>query len=151
MEMSVKSQQANMKRLAQLLSKPLGYIYGEHEGGPNGAKAEFHAKGRAFLRALAKDLALRESRVHSNYAGIAVSGEVYLYGMWSDDNGLMVCLNEPCVGDDVVLYRSIRGMGDHTGSVNHYIGLAALRSADYRMLVSRLLRLRREDCHDAAA
>ncbi len=58
--MSVKSQQANMRRLAQLLSKPLGYIYEERESGPNGAKAEFHAKGRPFLRALAKDLELRE-------------------------------------------------------------------------------------------
>lgn len=149
--MSVKSQQSNMKRLAQLLSKPLGYICGERESGPNGAKAEFHAKGRAFLRALTKDLELREYKVHSNYAGIAVSGEVYLYGMWSDGNGLMVYLEQPCVGSDVVLYRSIGSMGDHTGGGNHFISLSALRSGDYRMLVSRLLRLRQEDGYARAA
>ncbi len=149
--MSIKTQETNMKRLAQLLSKPLGYIYGERESGPNGAKAEFHAKGRAFLRALAKDLKFRDSRVKSNYAGIAVSGEVYLYGKWTEGNGLMLCLEEPCIGDDVIRYCGIRNMDDHAGSVNHYVSLSVLRSADYHALLSRLLRLMREDCHDAAA
>ncbi len=151
--MSEKSQQANMKRLAQLLSKSLGYIYGERECGPNGAKAEFHAKGRAFLRALAKDLKLREYKVHSNYAGIAVSGEVYLYGMWSEGNGLMASLEQPCVGNDVVLYRRIQNMNDHSGrmSTNHFISLTALHSEDYHMLLGRLLRLRQEAGYERAA
>jgi hypothetical protein len=151
--MSVKSQQANMKRLAQLLSKSLAYIYGERESGPNGAKAEFHARGRAFLRALAKDLKLREYKVHSNYAGIAVSGEVYLYGMWSDGNGLMVSLEQPCIGNDVVLYRRIQNMNDHSGRMNsnHFISLSALRSEDYHMLLGRLLRLRQEVGYERAA
>ena len=38
--------------------------------------------GKTFLRALAKDLGLRDVKVTSNAAGIAVSGECYLYGMW---------------------------------------------------------------------
>lgn len=149
--MSIKSQQSNMKRLAQLLSKPLSYIYGERESGPNGAKAEFHAKGRTFLRALAKDLKFRDYRVKSNYGGIAVSGEVYLYGTWSEGNGLMLCLEEPCIGEDVIRYNGILNMGDHAGSTNHYVSISVLRSADYHALVDRLSRLRREDRHDAAA
>lgn len=151
--MSVKSQQAHMKHLAQLLSRPLSYIYGERESGPNGAKAEFHAKGRAFLRALAKDMEFREYKVHSNYGGIAVSGEVYLYGMWSDTNGLMLCLEQPCIGSDVVLYRRIQGMNDHSSRLNqnHFISMSALRSEDYRMLVSRLLRLKQEAGYERAA
>lgn len=149
--MSVKSQQLNMSRLSQLLSKPLGYIFGDRESGPNGAKAEFHAKGRVFLRALSKDLGLREYKVKSNYGGIAVSGEVYLYGMWSEGNGLMVCLEEPCLGDDVLLYRSVQGMNDHRGGRNHFIGLSELRNEDYHALQRRLLRLRQEVSHAAAA
>ena len=149
--MSVKSQQANMKRLAFLLSKPLGYIYGKRESGPNGEKAEFHAKGRAFLRALAKDLELRDYRVHSNYAGIAVSGEVCLYGMWSDGNGLMLWLEQSSIGSEVAVYRSIKNMKDSTGGRNHFISLSALRSEDYHLLISRLLRLRQEDAHGRAA
>lgn len=39
--MSVKSQENNMRRLANLLSKDLGYIWGERESGPNGAKKTF--------------------------------------------------------------------------------------------------------------
>ena len=142
--MSVKSQQANMKRLAQLLSKPLGYIYGERESGPNGAKAEFHAKGRAFLRALAKDMGFVEYKVFSNYAGIAVSGEVCLYGMWPEGKGLMLWLERPCIGSDAVLYRSIRDMDDQTGGRNHFMSLSVLRSEDYQLFTSRLLRLRQE-------
>lgn len=149
--MSVKSQQLNMRRLSQLLSKPLGYIFGDRENGPNGAKTEFHAKGRVFLRALAGDLELREYRVKSNYGGIAVSGEVYLYGMWPEGNGLMVCLEEPCLGDEVLLYRSIQGMNDHIGGRNHFISLSALRNEDYHALQRRLFRLRQEVCHAAAA
>jgi len=149
--MSIKSQQSNMKRLSQLLSKSLGYIFGDRESGPNGAKAEFHAKGRAFLRALAKDLKLREYRVRSNYAGIAVSGEIYLYGMWSDGNGLMICLEQPTIGSQVIYYRSIVSMDDHRGGQNHFIALSALRSEDYHMLVNRLLRLRQEDAHARVA
>jgi len=149
--MSIKSQQSNMKRLSQLLSKSLGYIFGDRESGPNGAKAEFHAKGRAFLRALAKDLKLREYRAHSNYAGIAVSGEVYLYGMWSDGNGLMICLEQPTLGNQVIYYHSIVSMDDHRGGQNHFISLSALRSEDYHMLVNRLLRLRQEDAHARVA
>lgn len=149
--MSVKSQKSNMKRLAQLLSQPLGYIFGRHESGPNGAKAEFHVKGRAFLRALAKDLQFQEYKIRSNYAGIAVSGEVYLYGMWSDGNGLMLCMEQPCIGNDVVLYRRIRNMNDHIGGGNHFISLAVLRSEDYHVLISRLIRLRQEVPYDRAA
>ena len=40
--MSTKSQENNMRRLAVLLSHDLGYIWGEKECGPNGAKRRFH-------------------------------------------------------------------------------------------------------------
>ena len=39
--MSVKSQENNMRRLAELLSHNLGYIFGEREAGPNGDKKTF--------------------------------------------------------------------------------------------------------------
>ena len=51
--MSIKSQETNMRRLAGLLSQDLGYIYGEKECGPNGAKKTFLRLGNVFL--LAKD------------------------------------------------------------------------------------------------
>lgn len=80
--MSMKSQENNMRRLAILLKQNLSYIGGERECGPNGAKKAFLNLGKVFLRALAKDLGLRDVRVMSNPGGIAVSGECCLYGMW---------------------------------------------------------------------
>ena len=79
--MSVQSQQNNMRRLCDLLGRDLGYLHGEREGGPNGAKKTFLHVGRVFLRALAKDLGLRDTVVKSNAAGIGVSGECSLFGM----------------------------------------------------------------------
>ena len=79
--MSIKSQEANMRKLAGLLSQNLSYVRGERENGPNGEKRTFLNLGKAFLRALAKDLGLRDVRVMSNPGGIAVSGRCCLYGM----------------------------------------------------------------------
>ena len=81
--MSIKSQEANMRKLAGLLSQNLSYVRGERENGPNGVKRTFLNLGKAFLRALAKDLGLRDVdvRVMSNPGGIAVSGRCCLYGM----------------------------------------------------------------------
>ena len=82
--MSFQSQEANMRRLAELLSHDISYIWGERECGPNGDKKTFLNVGKTFLRALGKDLGLRDVKVVSNAGGIAVSGECTLIGMWED-------------------------------------------------------------------
>ena len=55
--------------------------YGDSECGPNGSKKVFLNVGKTFLRALAKDLGLRDAMVSANPGGIAVSGECTLIGM----------------------------------------------------------------------
>ena len=80
--MSVQSQEKNMRKLADLLSRDLGYIWGERERGPNGDKKVFLNTGKAFLRALAKDLGLKEYNVSTDPGGIAVSGNCSLMVMW---------------------------------------------------------------------
>ena len=49
--MSVQSQEKNMRKLADLLSRDLSYIWGERESGPNGDKKVFLNTGKTFLRA----------------------------------------------------------------------------------------------------
>ena len=93
--MSVKSQENNMRRLAELLSQDFGYIWGERESGPNGAKKTFLNLGKVFLRALSKDLGLRDAQIKSNPCGIAVSGDCSLIGMW-ENGGIYVNLSQPC-------------------------------------------------------
>ncbi len=143
--MSVKSQENNMRRLADLRGQNLSYIWGEKESGPNGAKRTFLNVGRAFLRALAKDLGLRDAKITSNAGGIAVSGECNLYGMW-DEGGIYICLSQPaCGGGNVLLYRSIRGLGDHKGGYNHWLKREDLRDYSYNRLLSALLTLKKEE------
>lgn len=89
--MSVKSQESNMRRLSMLLSHDLSFIGGERECGPNGSKKAFLNTGKAFLRALARDLGLHDVTVSANPGGIAVSGECTLIGMW-ETGGIYVCL-----------------------------------------------------------
>lgn len=144
--MSVKSQENNMRRLADLLGRDLGFIWGERECGPNGAKRAFLNVGRAFLRALSKDLGLRDARITSNPGGIAVSGDCTLMGMW-EDGGIYVTLVQPaCGGDDVVCYRTIRHMRDYTGGCNHWLRRDDLQKFSYERLLSTLSALRKEGC-----
>lgn len=144
--MSVKSQENNMRRLADLLGRDLGYIWGERECGPNGAKRAFLNVGRAFLRALSKDLGLRDARITSNPGGIAVSGDCTLMGMW-EDGGISITLTQlACGGERVMYYRTIRHMRDYTGGYNHWLLRGDLQKFSYERLLSTLSALRKEGC-----
>ena len=149
--MSFQSQENNMRRLSSLMSRDLGYIYGERECGPNGAKKAFLNLGQVFLRALAKDLGLRNMQVISNPGGIAVSGECCLYGMWVD-SGIFICIQQPCCGgDNVFLYRTIRTINDHKGGYNRYLKLRDLKKLSYKQLLSSFSELRKDGCGDGWA
>lgn len=140
-----------MRHLAELLSHDLGYIGGERESGPNGDKRVFLNVGKAFLRSLGKDLGLREVRVTSNAGGIAVSGECYLNGMW-EDSGIHICIKQSSfMGENVLLYRTIRNMKDHKGGHNNSISRRELARMSYAELLERLLSVKRNAKHERAA
>ncbi len=148
--MSVKSQETNMRKLAELLGHDLGYIWGERESGPNGDKKVFLNVGKTFLRALAKDLGLHDVTVKANAGGIAVSGECYLTGMW-ENSGIHICIEQFGVGQNVLLYRTIRNLKDHRGGYNRYISRMELANMSYEKLVDRLLELKKEVGYERAA
>lgn len=149
--MSFKSQEANMRRLAELLSHDLGYIWGEREGGPNGDKKTFLNVGKTFLRALGKDLGLRDVKVVSNAGGIAVSGECTLIGMW-EDSGIYISIQQPyCMGQDLLLYRTVRHVKDYKGGYNNFVGRRELSRMSYAELLNRLLALRKVVSYERAA
>jgi len=150
--MSIKSQQNNMHRLHELLSRDLSYIWGERESGPNGAKKTFLNVGKVFLRALAKDLGLRDAVVKSNAGGIGVSGECSLYGMW-EENGAYICISQFAGGgENIILYRSIRNLRDNRrDGYNSFIRLHELESMTYEQLLDRLGSLRRDYAYGRAA
>lgn len=149
--MSVKSQESNMSRLVDLLGQDLGYIWGEKESGPNGAKRTFLNVGRTFLRALAKDLCLRDYKVTSNAGGIAASGDCTLMGMW-ESGGIYINLSQPvCGGDRVMLYRTIRHMKDYTGGYNRWLTRRDLATLSYEGLLSTLSALRKDQGYERAA
>ena len=141
--MSIKSQQANMKTIHSLVSQDLGYIYGERESGPNGAKKQFLSKSAAFLRALGNDLGLKEFKVRTNPGGIAVSGDVTLMGIWSDGTGLYFQLDQPLKPFDNFLYRTIKSMKDYSGGYNQWISCDLFATGEYEQLIGTLLKLRK--------
>lgn len=158
--MSVKSQENNMRRLAELLSQDFGYIWGERESGPNGARKTFLHLGKVFLRALSKDLGLRDAQIKSNPCGIAVSGDCSLIGMW-ENGGIYVNLSQPCCDKErVLLYRTVRNIRDYSGGRNNILTVKDLRKLSYSELLERFGALRKEggfhgrrdsDQHDWAA
>ena len=157
--MSVKSQEHHLRRLANLLSKDLGYIWGERECGPNGAKKTFLNLGKVFLRALSKDLGLRDAKITSNPGGIAVSGDCSLIGMW-ENSGIDIYLGQ-LLSDKrtVLMYRTVRHIRDYTGGHNNFLTLDDLRKLSYSELLEKLGALRkggssyerRDSRHDRAA
>lgn len=146
--MSVKSQQTLMKRLSQLLEQDLSYVDGENENGFNGAKAEFHSKGKSFLRGMAKDLHFNEFKVQSNPAGAASSGDITLYGIWPEGKGLMIRLSD---GNHAVHYRTIKHMHDYTGGLNRFFHRDHLAYWSYEKLLYTLERDRLAGVHEPAA
>lgn len=149
--MSHKSQEKNMRKLADLLGRDLSYISGERESGPNGDKKVFLNTGKAFLRALSKDLGLQEASVSSNPGGIAVSGESTLMGMWQT-NGLYVQLSQPCYDRDrVLLYRTIRHSKDYSGGRNLFLTRRDLAEMSYLDLLFLLAAVREEGAYERAA
>lgn len=142
--MSVRSQENNMRRLAALLSRDLGYIHGERECGPNGSKKAFLNIGRTFLRALGKDLGLHDVLVSSNPGGIAVSGECTLMGMW-ESNGIYLELSRPACGSERVLcYRTVRNIRDFKGGYNRYLTRADLLKMSYPAFLELVCGLRKD-------
>lgn len=140
--MSIKSQRQNMKAIHALVSRDLGYIHGERESGPNGAKKQFHTKSAAFLRALGNHLGFKECKVTNNHGGIAVSGEITLMGMWNDGNGLYFQIFQSATHRREFLYRHISHMKDYSGGINQWLPCSMFMNGDYEGLIDTLLVLR---------
>ena len=133
--MSIQTQKKNMQTIHNLVSQDLGYIHGERESGPNGAKKQFHTKSAALLRALGNDLGLAEFKVTNNHGGIVVSGEITLMGMWDDGNGLYFQINQPWQPLDGFLYRTIKHMKDYSGGTNQWLPCDIFAVGDYEKLI----------------
>jgi hypothetical protein len=140
--MSIKSQQQNMKTIHSLVSQDLGYIYGERESGPNGAKKQLLSKSAAFLRALGNDLGLKEFKVTTNPGGIAVSGDVTLKGMWSEGNGLYLQISQTLMTPPDFLYRHITSLKDNNGGINQWLPCSLFKTGEYERIIETVLELR---------
>ena len=116
-----------------------------------GEKAEFLRTSAAFLRKLGKDLGFTESRVHTNPAGIAVSGSVSLYGVWGGENGICFVLDQSAFATPMLLYREIDRIDDYYGRQNQYLPLSDFAKADYAGLCRHFLTFRRQEADACAA
>lgn len=130
--MSIKSQERNMRRIADLLDKELSY----NEENKN----EFLNKSRTFLRNLGKDLGLSDMKVSINEGGIAVSGDCTLIGIWAD-TGIYIWISQFSFGE-AILYREARHMKDYAYGTNRFIRKQDLRDLSYQQLLGILLALK---------
>ncbi len=129
--MSITSQKKNMKEIYHFISQQFTDYY-------NITKKQFHTKSAAFLKALANDLKFKEFKVTKNYGGVAVSGEITLMGMWSENNGLYLQLSQFIPNKHALLYRQIFHMKDYTGGINQWIPCNLFADGDYEKLVAVL-------------
>lgn len=97
------------------------------------------------MRALAKDLGLRDAKITSSPGGIAVSGDCNLIGMW-ENNGIYIDISQPSLGGNrVLLYRTARNIRDYSGDRNNFLTLDDLRALSYPALLEKFSAIRKED------
>lgn len=104
----------------------------------NITKKQFHTKSAAFLKVLAIDLKFNEFKITKNYGGVAVSGEITLMGMWSENNGLYLQLSQFMPNKHALLYRQISHRKDYIGGINQWISCNLFANEDYEKLVAVL-------------
>lgn len=124
-------QEKKMKRISELLYMNLSYISGKREAGPNGAKEEFLKISAAFLRQLGKDVGFTEMKINKNPAGIACSGEISIYGMWTKGNGVFFEISQNVCNGRRLLYREIESLNDYKGKANKWLPLDLFEKTDY--------------------
>lgn len=97
-----------------LFDKRWGEFTGESYDLP---KEEFHKKGKAFLKSLAKDLDLVKGKfeIRSNKGGDSILGEVILHS-----EHLYIQIHQLYQGLDI-MYRTCSGMKDYCGGSNQYL------------------------------
>ena len=134
---------ANLNGLISTMKKELCYNEENKQG--------YKKSSMKFLRKLAKDLGLKESKVSFNPGGIAVEGDPLLMGMWEDGNGIYVTTCKGVCGCNrfSMMYRSIEHMKDFRGGRNQWIN--CLESTSYEKIVEDLssLRAKGENCNCA--
>lgn len=146
--MSKKTQIKKMRDLAALSRKNLGHIYGDEKGFAQGEKKVWLNTGKAFLRALAKDLGFLDAKVWSNPGGIAVNGESMLMGMWNKTSGIYINLCKETCGCGCVLYRSIQHIKDSTCDRNNWYRSSTLANGDYDGFIAALISLKVDSAED---
>jgi len=110
------------KELAELSIKPLdGYTYHNQDN-----KDKYLSVGRGVLRSIAKHYQLKEYKVNVNPAGIAVSGDITLIGMFNDHKGIYIHMSEPRLNfrsysSPVFYFRSVSHIKDYSGGLNHWM------------------------------
>lgn len=149
--MKLNAQEKKMGEIYSLLQQDLGYVFGDKESGPNGIKKDFLRKSAAFLRQLGKDLLFKQMNVSTSAGGIAVSGEVSLYGMWGEGNGLFFEITQSRMYSLGLLYREISHIKDYKGGYNQWLPLTVFKDMDYNGLCRALLSLKHEEALGNAA
>ena len=107
----------NMRELAMFLLDDESASYNEP------AKQRFKTIGKKAMKELAVLLELKEYDIDFNPGGIAVSGDLRLMGMWSEENGVYILMNKDFVGQPwgEGYFRSIKHMRDFTGGTNNWL------------------------------
>lgn len=146
--MSVTSQENNMRRLAVLSGRDSIAFFDVQESGHRYEKTTFVNLGKDFLRALAKDLGLRAVTITSAAACV----DCAMLGMW-ENCGIYISLQQPVrMKDPVLCYHTVRHAKDFKGGYNHYVTGRDLQRMPYAQLLDILSALQKGDAfHDRAA
>ncbi len=150
--MSVISQESNMRRLAVLSSHAPAKVNSMQERSHCYEKTTFVNLGKDFLRALAKDLGLNAVTITMPPVSAAASGDCALLGMW-ENCGIYVSLQQPVrMKGPVLCYHTVRHAKDFKGGYNRYVTGRDLQRMPYAQLLDILSALRKGDAfHDRAA
>ena len=117
------------------LSQYLGMDYLEYD---EDLKRSYEKAGKKALVELAVAMGFQQSRVWYSKGGIAVSGDLHLMGMWSEDSGVHIFFSMGRY--DSIVFRKIKHLQDYTGGMNHHISQVAAHDRDTLIAVVMALK-----------
>ena len=114
------------------------YLGMDYQGYDEDLKISYEKAGKKALVELAVDMGFQQSRVWYSKGGMAVSGDLHLMGMWSEDNGVHIFFNMDL--SDSIVFRKIKHLHDYSGGMNHHISQVAANDRDTLIAVVMTLR-----------
>lgn len=89
-------------------------------------KRDFELKAKEFAKSLSKELNFTECKIRYNPGGIAVSGDITMFGKFQNGKFMYMTISTP--SSHGIMFRSASSMEDYSGGTNQWFNPSAFET-----------------------